>query len=71
MYQTCNEHLTRHSSQEDEDEDDQALNFVLKEFIVAYVFTQHYVNTIDKKTYSLFLKFKDFMSVIVNIFWQK
>ena len=54
MYQTCNERLTRHSSQEDEDEDDQALNFVLEEFIVAYVFTQHYVNTIDQKTYSLF-----------------
>lgn len=58
MYQTCNERLTRHSSQEDEDEDDQALNFVLEEFIVAYVFTQHYVNTIDQKTYSLFWNLK-------------
>lgn len=34
--------------------DDQALNFVLKEFIVVYVFTQHYVNTVDQKTYSHF-----------------
>ena len=37
-----------------EDEDDQALNFVLKEFIVAYVFTKPYVNTVHQKTYSLF-----------------
>lgn len=34
--------------------DDRALNFVLKEFIVVYVFTQHYVNTVDQKTYSHF-----------------
>ena len=41
-----------------EDEDDQALNFVLKEFVVAYVFTQHYVNTVDQKTYSFFWNLK-------------